>query len=49
MSKLGKKPIILPKESSVKVEGSSLLVTGPKGTQKLAFNDKMFSSKINEK
>ena len=49
MSKLGKKPIILPKESTVKVEGNSLLVTGPKGTQKLAFNDKMFSSKVNEK
>tara|TARA_A100001011_G_C14062169_1_gene736582 strand:- start:303 stop:842 length:540 start_codon:yes stop_codon:yes gene_type:complete len=49
MSKLGKKPIVLPKESTVKVEGSSLLVTGPKGTQKLAFNEKLFSSKLNEK
>ena len=49
MSKLGKKPIVLPKESTVKVEGNSLLVTGPKGTQKLAFNEKLFSSKLNEK
>ncbi len=49
MSKLGKKPIVLPKESTVKVEGGSLLVTGPKGTQKLAFNEKLFSSKLNEK
>ena len=49
MSKLGKKPILLPKDSTVKVESGSLLVTGPKGTQKLIFNEKMFSSKINEK
>ena len=49
MSKLGKKPILIPKESTVKVEGDSLLVSGPKGTQKLLFNSKMFSSKINEK
>ena len=49
MSKLGKKAILLPKESTVKVEGDTLLVSGPKGTQKLLFNSKMFSSKINEK
>ena len=49
MSKLGKKPILLPKDSTVKVDSGSLLVSGPKGTQKLAFNEKMFSSKINEK
>ncbi len=49
MSKLGKKPILLPKDSTVKVDSGSLLVSGPKGTQKLIFNEKMFSSKINEK
>ncbi len=49
MSKLGKKPILLPKDSTVKVDSGSLLVSGPKGTQKLVFNEKMFSSKINEK
>ena len=49
MSKLGKKAILIPKESTVKVEGDLLLVSGPKGTQKLLFNSKMFSSKINEK
>ena len=49
MSKLGKKAIYLPKESSVKVEGDTLLVSGPKGTHKVLFNSKMFSSKINEK
>ena len=49
MSKLGKKAILLPKESTVKVEGNTLLVSGPKGTHKVLFNSKMFSSKINEK
>ena len=49
MSKLGKKPILLPKDSTVKVDGGSLLVSGPKGTHKLMFNEKMYSSKINDK
>ena len=30
MSKLEKKPILLPKDSTVKVDGGSLLVSGPK-------------------
>ena len=49
MSKLGKKAIVLTKESTVKVDGNSLLVSGPKGSQKIIFNSKIFSSKINEK
>tara|TARA_B100000427_G_C15381517_1_gene539130 strand:+ start:297 stop:836 length:540 start_codon:yes stop_codon:yes gene_type:complete len=49
MSKLGKKSILLPKDSSIKVDGNTLSVTGPKGTQKLSFNDKIFSSKTNDK
>ena len=49
MSKLGKKSIVIPKESTLKVEGDSLLVSGPKGSQKILFNPKIFSSKINEK
>ena len=49
MSKLGKKSILLPKDSSIKVDGNILSVTGPKGTQKLSFNDKIFSSKTNDK
>ena len=49
MSKLGKKSILLPKDSSVKIEGNSLLVSGPKGSQKIMFNEKIFASKINEK
>ena len=48
MSKIGKKNIIIPKESSIKIEGSNLTVTGPKGTKKLSINDKIFSSKLSE-
>ena len=43
------KKIIIPKESSVKIEGSDLTFTGPKGSKKLTINDKIFSSKLNEK
>ena len=46
MSKIGKKNIIVPKESSIKIEGSSLTITGPKGTKKLTIDDKIFSSKF---
>ena len=48
MSKIGKKNIAIPKESSIKVEGSNLIISGPKGTKKLTINDKIFSSKVNE-
>ena len=48
MSKIGKKNIIIPKESSIKIDGSNLTITGPKGSKKLTINDKIFSSKINE-
>ena len=48
MSKIGKKNIIVPKDSSIKIEGSDLTITGPKGTTKLTINDKIFSSKINQ-
>ena len=48
MSKIGKKNIVVPKESSIKIEGGNLTVTGPKGTKKLTINDKIFSSKLNE-
>ena len=46
MSKIGKKNIIVPKDSSIKIEGANLTITGPKGTKKLTINDKIFSSKI---
>ena len=48
MSKIGKKNIIIPKESSVKVENGNLTITGPKGSKTLTINDKIFSSKVNE-
>ena len=48
MSKIGKKNIIIPKESSIKIEGPNLTRTGPKGTKTLSINDKIFSSKLNE-
>ena len=48
MSKIGKKNIIIPKESSIKIEGSILTISGPKGTKKLTINDKIFSSKLND-
>ena len=48
MSKIGKKNIILPKDSSIKIECSNLTITGPKGSTKLTINDKIFSSKIND-
>ena len=48
MSKIGKKNIIIPKESSIKIEGPNLTISGPKGTKKLTINDKIFSSKITE-
>ena len=48
MSKIGKKNITIPKESSIKIEGGILTITGPKGTKKLTINDKIFTSKLNE-
>ena len=48
MSKIGKKNIIIPKESSIKIDGANLTITGPKGTKKLSIDDKIFTSKLNE-
>jgi len=48
MSKIGKKNITIPKESSIKIEGSNLVIKGPKGSKTLTINDKIFSSKLNE-
>jgi large subunit ribosomal protein L6 len=49
MSKIGKKLITVPKESSIKIEGEKLTITGPKGSKELNINDKIFSSSVNEK
>ena len=47
MSKIGKK-YNNTKESSIKIEGANLTITGPKGTKKMTINDKIFTSKLNE-
>ena len=49
MSKIGKKNITLPKDSSIKIDGQKLTVSGPKGTKELSVNDKIFSATVNEK
>ena len=48
MSKLGKKPILIPKEAKVKVESGKLILTGPKGSRELNINDKIFSTSISD-
>ena len=49
MSKLGKKPINIPKDTKVKHENGKLTFTGPKGSKNIPFNEKLFSAKTNEK
>ena len=48
MSKLGKKPIQIPKETKVKVENGKLTLTGPKGSKELTINDKIFSASLSD-
>ena len=48
MSKLGKKPIMLPKDTSVKVDNGKLTLTGPKGSKELNINDKIFTTTISK-
>ena len=48
MSKIGKKNITIPKDSSVKSENGVITITGPKGTKKLIINDKTFSTNVSE-
>ena len=46
MSKLGKKPIVIPKDAKIKLESGRLILTGPKGSKELTLNDKIFSATI---
>ena len=46
MSKLGKKPIVIPKDTKVKVVDGKLILTGPKGSKELTLNDKIFTATI---
>jgi len=48
MSKIGKKPIQIPKDATIKVESGKLILTGPKGSKKLSLNDKIFTALISE-
>ena len=49
MSKIGKKNILVPKDSSVKSENGIITITGPKGSKTLSINEKIFSSSLNER
>ena len=46
MSKLGKKPIVIPTNTKVKLESGKLIFTGPKGSKELTLNDKIFTATI---
>ena len=48
MSKLGKKPIVIPKDTKVKVETGKLIMTGPKGSRELTINDKIFTTTVSD-
>ena len=48
MSKLGKKPINIPKDTKVKIESGKLILTGPKGSKELTINDKIFTSSLSD-
>ena len=48
MSKLGKKPILIPKDTKIKVENGKLILTGPKGSKELSINDKIFSTTVSK-
>ena len=48
MSKLGKKPIQIPKDTKIKVEGGKLILTGPKGSKEFTINDIIFSTSISK-
>ena len=48
MSKLGKKPILIPKDAKVKFESGKLILTGPKGSKEFTLNDKIFTATITD-
>ena len=48
MSKLGKKPILIPKDTKVKFESGKLILTGPKGSKEFTLNDKIFTATITD-
>jgi len=48
MSKLGKKPIAIPKDTTVKIDNGKLTLNGPKGSKQLSINEKIFSASISD-
>ncbi len=48
MSKLGKKPISVPKNTTIKVENGKLTLKGPKGSKELNINEKIFSASVSK-
>ena len=48
MSKLGKTPISIPKDTNVKIESGTLILNGPKGSKQLTINEKIFSASLSE-
>ena len=48
MSKLGKKPIAIPNDTTVKIDNGKLTLNGPKGSKQLSINEKIFSASISE-
>ena len=48
MSKLGKKPMIIPKDTKVKLESGRIFLTGPKGSKELTLNDKIFTATVSD-
>ena len=48
MSKLGKKPVAIPKDTKVKIESGKLILTGPKGSREIEINDKIFATSADD-
>jgi large subunit ribosomal protein L6 len=48
MSKLGKKPIQIPKDTKITVETGKLILNGPMGSKELTINEKIFSTTISK-
>tara|TARA_Y100000590_G_scaffold441958_1_gene569428 strand:- start:767 stop:1309 length:543 start_codon:yes stop_codon:yes gene_type:complete len=48
MSKLGKKPIQIPKDTKITVESGKLILNGPKGSKEISINEKIFSASVSK-
>ena len=46
MSKLGKKPILIPKDTKIKLDSGKLSITGPKGNRDILINGKIFKAEL---